>query len=111
MKNLTVVFTIFLVALATFLSCKKDKVVALEGLAVLGNGLVDVSWTFDKAHSNVSWESKYLDWSNGMLTGRFDNFNFNPKFAFNEADLNACGINAWVQLSSIDSGEPGRDGP
>lgn len=100
-----------LVALfAIFLSCKKDKVTVLDGTPITGNGLVDITWTFDKPHSNVNWESKYLDWSTGMLTGRFNNFNFNPKFSFNEADLNTCGINAWVQLSSVDSGEPGRDG-
>jgi polyisoprenoid-binding protein YceI len=103
-----------LLSLSLFLfiafACKKDKVTKTEGSPVVGNGSVDVSWTFDKQHSNVNWESKYLDWSSGMLTGRFNNFNFNPKFSFNESDLGLCSINAWVQLSSVDSGEPGRDG-
>jgi polyisoprenoid-binding protein YceI len=110
-KKLNSLFFIFLSAILVFLSCrKKDQVVALEGTPVAGSGLVDVSWTFDKAHSNVNWESKYLDWSSGMLTGRFNDFNFNPKFIFNEAALSTCSINAWVLLSSVDSGEPGRDG-
>jgi polyisoprenoid-binding protein YceI len=99
----------FFVSIIAF-ACKKDKVTKVEGVPVTGNANVDVSWTFDKAHSNVNWESKYLDYSSGMLTGRFNNFNFSPKFAFNETDLGLCKINAWVQLSSVDSGEPGRDG-
>ncbi len=95
-----------------FTSCnKKDTVTPIAGTPVTGSGSIDNSWTFDKAHSNVNWESKFLDYSSGMLTGRFNNFNFNPKFIFNEADLSVCKINAWIQLSSIDSGEPGRDGP
>jgi polyisoprenoid-binding protein YceI len=101
---------LFLFLVLVAFACKKDKVTMMEGAPVAGSGLVDVSWTFDKQHSNVNWESKYLDWSSGMLTGRFNNFNFNPKFIFNEADLGLCSINAWVQLSSADSGEPGRDG-
>ncbi|MDO9000387.1 MAG: YceI family protein [Bacteroidota bacterium] len=94
-----------------FINCRKiDSVSPIESSLVTGTGSVDVSWTFDKAHSNVTWESKYLDWSAGMLNGRFNNFNFNPKFIFNQSDLSKCSISAWVQLSSIDSGEPGRDG-
>jgi len=96
----------------TITSCaKKDEVIKLTGEPISGNGLVDNSWTFDKAHSNVNWETNYLNYSSGKLTGGFDNFNFNPKFIFNESDLNSCKLNAWIQLSSIDSGEPGRDGP
>jgi hypothetical protein len=105
----------FIIAFVTFIivliSCKKDNTVTPhEGTPVIGNGLVEISWTFDKPHSNVNWESKYLDWSSGLLTGRFNNFGFTPKFSFNEADLSLCNINAWVQLSSVDSGEPQRDG-
>ncbi len=59
MKSLKAIFFIFLAAVAIFLSCrKKDQIVALEGSPVTGSGLVDISWTFDKAHSNVNWESK-----------------------------------------------------
>lgn len=104
-------FILIIAAVSIIISCnKKDQVTPIAGTPVSGSGSVDLSWTFDKAHSNVNWESKYLDWSTGMLTGRFNNFNFSPKFVFNEADLTKCNINAWVQLSSIDSGEPGRDG-
>ncbi len=89
---------------------KKDTVSPIAGSPVVGSGSVDNSWIFDKAHSNVNWETKYMDYSSGMLTGRFNNFNFNPKFIFNASDLSLCSINAWVQLSSVDSGEPARDG-
>ncbi len=109
-KSLQITITALVIATIVFFSCrKKDTVTVLDNAPITGNGLVDISWTFDKPHSNVNWESKYLDWSSGMLTGRFDNFNFNPKFSFNEADLSKCSINAWVQLSSVNSGEPARD--
>ncbi|MEW6469914.1 MAG: hypothetical protein AB1458_13380 [Bacteroidota bacterium] len=92
--------------------CKKeDSITPVSGTPVAGSGLVDVSWSFDKPHSNVNWQSQYLDYSTGMLTGRFDNFNFSPKFVFDGANLANCRINAWVQLSSVNSGEPLRDGP
>lgn len=111
MKVYKVLALVLITAVGVFISCtKNDTVTPVDGSTTTGNGLVDLSWTFDKAHSNVNWESKYLSYSSGMLTGRFNNFNFNPKFVFNEADLSKCSINAWVQLSSIDSGEPGRDG-
>src|SRR5262245_27297657 len=95
---------------AIFFGCKKDKIETLEKSAVTGSGVVDLSRTFDKPHSNVNWQSQYMAYSSGMLTGRFNNFSFMPKFMFNEADLSQCSLNAWVQLSSVDSGEPGRDG-
>lgn len=110
-KLLKITCVISLVFILVLISCKKtDVVTPLEGTPVTGSGLVDVGWTFDKAHSNVNWESKFMDYSSGMLTGRFNNFNFNPKFSFKETDLSTCNISCWVQLSSIDSGEPGRDG-
>jgi len=109
-KHIKILFSFFAIATIMFISCgKKDSVTPLPNTPSTGNGLVDISWTFDKAHSNVNWQTRYLDWSSGMLTGRFNNFNFNPKFSFNESDLSKCSVNAWVQLSSIDSGEPGRD--
>jgi polyisoprenoid-binding protein YceI len=108
-KLLRISLLVLIVSVVAF-ACKKDKVTKMEGTPVPGSGNVDVSWTFDKPHSNVNWESRYLDYSSGMLTGRFNNFNFSPKFAFNEVDLSLCKISAWVQLSSVDSGEPARDG-
>jgi polyisoprenoid-binding protein YceI len=111
-RHLKTISLISVVTTLLLIACnKKDEITPLAGTPITGSGSVDVSWTFDKAHSNVNWEAKYLDYSSGMLTGRFNNFNFSPKFVFNEANLGSCNISAWVQLSSIDSGEPGRDGP
>lgn len=95
----------------SFTTCKKkDTITELTGTPVTGNALVDVLWTLDKVHGNVCWESDFLDYSVGKLTGRFNDFGFWPKFIFDEANLSNCSINAWVTLSSIDSGEPLRDG-
>jgi polyisoprenoid-binding protein YceI len=80
------------------------------GVFVPGTASIDTSWTFEKSHSNVNWESRYYDFSSTMLTGRFNNFLFNPKFQFDETNLSAAVIDFWVQLSTFNTGEPGRDG-
>ena len=101
---------LFSILVFLFASCKKkDEVNEYSGTSVAGSGLVDVSWTLDKPHGSVCWESNYLDYSVGKLTGRFNNYGFSPKFVFDEANLSNCKINAWVTLSSVDTGEPLRD--
>lgn len=80
------------------------------GVFVPGTFDIDTSWSFDKSHSNVNWQSRYYDFSSTMLTGRFNNFNFNPKFHFHETNLGATGCDFWVQLSTFNTGETGRDG-
>ncbi len=80
------------------------------GVFVPGTFSIDTSWTFDKVHCNVNWQSRFYDFSSTMLTGRFNNFNFNPKFSFNENNISAIGLDFWVQLSTYNTGEPGRDG-
>lgn len=79
------------------------------GIFVPGIAKVDTAFTFDKVHSNVNWQSKYYDFSSTMLTGRFNNFNFNPKLNFDETNLSATQCDFWVQLSTYNTGEPGRD--
>ncbi len=112
MKIIVSLFSLLLVAATLFPGCSKDDVITpVTGTPVPGNGAIDATWTFDKPHSNLTWETNYYDYSNTKLVGRFNNYNFSPKFAFNESDLSKCVINAWIQLSSFDSGEPGRDGP
>ena len=66
----------------------------------------DGSWYFDKAHSNINWETAYLG-ENALLTGKFTSFNID--IDFDESNPEATTIDAWVQLSSALTGEPGRD--
>ena len=74
---------LFSVFVFLFVSCKKkDVVVEQTGTPITGNALVDVLWTLDKPHGSVCWESNYLDYSVGKLTGRFNNYGFSPKFIF-----------------------------
>ncbi len=102
-----------------FSQCKKDTETIIEtvyvdpndtGVFVPGTADIDTAWVFDKTHANVNWQSRYYDFSSTMLTGRFNNFNFNPKFKFKETDLANANIDFWVQMSTYNTGEPGRDG-
>ncbi|MEO8148910.1 MAG: YceI family protein [Bacteroidia bacterium] len=106
-----------------FDQCKKDTVtetvtvhdtVYLDpndtGIFVPSNAIIDTTWTYDKVHCSVMWESKFYDFSSTVLTGRFNNFGFNPKFNFNETNLASNSADFWVQLSTFNTGEPGRDG-
>ncbi len=115
--------TLFVIAFFSFFltQCKKDtETITVHdttyinpndtGVFVPGAAMVDTSWVFDKVHANVNWQSKYYDFSSTMLTGRFNNFNFNPKFNFDETNLSATSCDFWVQLSTYNTGEPGRDG-
>ncbi|MEX0988334.1 MAG: YceI family protein [Bacteroidales bacterium] len=66
----------------------------------------DGSWRFDKAHSNVNWSTAYMG-DNALLTGKFNSFGID--IDFDEAVPANIKIRAWVQLSSANTGEPGRD--
>lgn len=99
-----------LLALALTTCKKEDTITPLSGTPVGGDGLVDIFWSNDKPHSNVCWEADYLAYSVGKLTGRFNDFGFSPKFVFDQGNLGNSSMHAYVVLSSIDSGEPLRDG-
>jgi polyisoprenoid-binding protein YceI len=63
-------------------------------------------WKLDKTHSNVMWETKY--YTNGAaLTGRFNNFDI--RTYFDGANPGNIFCKAWVQLSTYNTGESGRD--
>lgn len=66
----------------------------------------DGTWRFDKAHSNVNWATAYMG-QNAELTGKFNIFDVSINF--DEANPEATTIEAWVQLSTANTGEPGRD--
>lgn len=109
MKKL-LLLSLLLLPLALTTCKKEDTVTPLSGTPVGGSGLVDIFWSNDKPHSNVCWEADYLAYSVGKLTGRFNDFGFSPKFVFDQANLGNSSMHAYVVLSSIDSGEPLRDG-
>lgn len=63
-------------------------------------------WSFNKSHSSVTWETDYLGVS-ALLTGRF-NF-FGTTVEFDEDNPENSSISGYVVLSSVNTGEPGRD--
>jgi len=63
-------------------------------------------WTFNKTHSSVLWETDYLGVS-ALLTGRFNSFNAIAEF--DEDNPENSTLSGWVVLSSVNTGEAGRD--
>lgn len=93
-------------------SCSKDdSVEPLTGTNNTGTDVINTlpggTWSLDKTHSNVMWETFYFG-SNALLTGRFNNFGIS--IDMKQANLANSSIKAWVQLSTFNTGEPGRDG-
>ena len=74
-----------------------------------GDETVKVSegWNFDKAHSSVMWETPYKG-VGSLLTGRFNSFG--AVIEFDEDNPEATTFSGHVVLSSVNTGEPGRDG-
>ncbi|MBN9351010.1 MAG: YceI family protein [Chitinophagaceae bacterium] len=68
----------------------------------------DPSVAFDKTHGNVGWETPYLG-GLSVLTGRFNKFGF-TSFNFDESNPANTSFEAWVQVNSVNTSEPGRDG-
>jgi polyisoprenoid-binding protein YceI len=69
---------------------------------------MDGSWVFDKVHSNVNWETEYYG-DQAFLTGKFNSFKIDINF--DNTNFENTEINAWVVLSTFNTGEPGRDNP
>lgn len=65
-------------------------------------------WYFDKAHSNVNWETAYQG-VGSLLTGRFNYFVL-KNVTFDEQDPSKFEFEGYVRLNSVNTGEPGRDG-
>lgn len=74
-----------------------------------GDDVISTSagWNFDKAHSNVGWETQYLG-ASALLTGRFNSFS--AQVNFDEKNPANTTILGKVVLSSVNTGEPNRDG-
>jgi polyisoprenoid-binding protein YceI len=64
-------------------------------------------WYFDKAHSNVMWETSYRVLGSS-LTGRFDVF-YLKSLTFDEANPASMAFEGSVWLNTVNTGEPGRD--
>ena len=64
-------------------------------------------WNFDQTHSSVRWESLYLG-SSALLTGRFNDFTL-EEFEFQADDPEDIKFTGTVVLSTVNTGEPGRD--
>jgi len=73
-----------------------------------GSDMVKVSdgYNFDKTHSSVRWESAYLA-SSALLTGRFNNFEGTIEFEQDKPEN--ISFSGKVTLSSVNTGEVGRD--
>lgn len=65
-------------------------------------------WYFDKAHSNVGWQTAYKGLGS-LLTGRFNYFVL-KNLSFDEANPGNISFEGYVWLNSVNTGEPARDG-
>ncbi len=118
-KNTVTMMAVLAIAIALISSCNKENKVEL--LAASNNTGTDVinasiggivpptytsGWKMDKSHSSVKWETQYYA-AGAALTGRFNMFN--AKVYFDQANPANTKISGWVQLSTFNTGEPGRD--
>ncbi len=93
-------------------SCNKDDIIEpLTNNVSTGTDMIDIggsspTWNIDKTHSNVGWETFYFG-DNAYLTGRFNNFGVT--LHFDQENPENTTISSWVQLSTFNTGEPGRD--
>ena len=101
-----------LTSIGYLVSCTHDdEILSLAGSKIERGtqvlSLTDTKVSFDKAHSNVGWETMYLG-GLSLLTGRFDTLGF-TSFNFNEADPTKTNFEAWVWVNRVNTSEPARD--
>jgi len=113
-KSHYVLIALFITSFGYIVSCTHDDDDLLTQNTQItitrGTDVVSLTqgWTFDKSHSNVTWETAYMGTA-ALLTGRFNQFGF-TSFAFDEANPANTTFQAWVRLNTVNTGEPGRDG-
>ena len=82
----------------------------IEGVPPVERGDDIVSFNdgyfFAKEHSSIRWQSAYLGTA-ALITGRFNEFEF--ELEFDEANPENIELMGKVTLSSVNTGEPGRD--
>jgi polyisoprenoid-binding protein YceI len=107
-------------------SCSKTETVTPKSLSGSGTDIIDIgdsvvplqistpfaimahpNYKLDQVHSNLGWQT-YFQNNNALLTGRFNMFN--TSIHFDQANPQNSAIAAWVDLSTFNTGEPGRDG-
>jgi polyisoprenoid-binding protein YceI len=114
MKNLQILFTAILLSAGLFtIQCTHDdEDLNPEGPIPepieRGDDMVSFNdnWSFDKTHSSVRWHTAYLGTA-ALLTGRFNDFII--EIEFDEDNPENIVVSGQVQLSSVNTGEPGRD--
>jgi polyisoprenoid-binding protein YceI len=77
---------------------------AIITLAAPLAGAQTSTWTADPAHSDVSFAIRHM----GISTVR-GHFSVTASIAWNEADIAKSTVNATIDVSSVDTGESGRD--
>ena len=82
-----------------------DVIVPNSEVPVPANFLLDTSFNNEKSHSNVNWKSRYFDFSDTWLTGRFGEFQFVPNFSVQPGKLGGvhCPNSKGVQLLNINA--------
>jgi hypothetical protein len=97
-----------------FTQCKKKSADSVSNVAVTlpasGAMAVDGTWTLDQVHVGFVWRLLFDNLSNTYLTGKFNNFGFSPAFSFDPANPSAAQIHFWIDMSTFNTGQPGRDG-
>ena len=113
MKKLKILLTAILVSAGLFtVQCTHDDEVSGEDLNPIplerGDDMVSFNdnWNFDKTHSSVRWETAYLGTA-ALLTGRFNEFVI--EMEFDEDNPENIVLSGQVTLSTVNTGEPGRD--
>lgn len=108
----TLLLLTFSLLLVLVYACSKDNEITPLNMDPTGGDDVintyDDSWRYDKAHSGVNWKTMYFV-DNALLTGKFNTHHVS--IDFDESNPSEGQIEAWVQLSTFNSGEPGRDNP
>ena len=114
MKNLSILFiaVLLLAGLFTIQCTHDDELDPGGGINPIplerGDDVVSFSdnWNFDKTHSSIRWETAYLGTA-ALLTGRFNDFTI--EIEFDEDNPENIVLSGQVTLSSVNTGEPGRD--
>jgi polyisoprenoid-binding protein YceI len=109
------VLAILISGYAYIASCThKDEILTSNGaniqrgtLTLKLDPVTNPGLVFEKSHSNVGWETPYAG-SLSLLTGRFNSFGF-KSFNFDESHPENISFEAWVQLNTVNTSEPGRD--